>query len=207
MEKKTYNINGMSCASCAVKIEKALLKTPGVKKAVVNFFMQQATITGNFKDEDVKKAVESAGYEIYLPEKNITSEVMLNRSKDLNHSEHKMHRMPSGEMMEGASHGEHAEHAKMESAAEIRTLRNKFLFGTVISAIVLILTYAMYFPILKNINAQILNYLMLILSTPVQIWLGWQFYRGTWRGIKHFSANMDTLIAVGTTAAYLYSTA
>ena len=59
MDKKTYKIKGMSCASCAVKIEKALLKTPGVEKAVVNFFMQEATVTGNVKDEDIKKAVES----------------------------------------------------------------------------------------------------------------------------------------------------
>ena len=211
MDKKTYKIKGMSCASCAVKIEKALLKTPGVEKAVVNFFMQEATVTGNVKDEDIKKAVESTGYEV---EPNLTFEVR-------SHGQHTMHQMPSGETMEGMSHdaptlrselrhevvGDHAEHRKIESEKEILTLKRKFLFGTVFSVIILVLTYPNFIPVLKNISMQSLNLAMLVLTTPIQIWLGWQFYRGTWRGLKHFSANMDTLIAVGTTAAYLYSAA
>src|SRR6187200_1956724 len=49
------------------------------------------------------------------------------------------------------------------------------------------------------------NYIMLTLATPLQFWIGWRFYRGLWDGIKARASNMDTLIAVGTTAAYLYS--
>jgi P-type Cu+ transporter len=49
------------------------------------------------------------------------------------------------------------------------------------------------------------NYLMLALATPLQFWIGWRFYRGLWDGIKSKASNMDTLIAIGTTAAYLYS--
>ncbi|HZD35309.1 MAG TPA: heavy metal translocating P-type ATPase [Nitrososphaeraceae archaeon] len=49
------------------------------------------------------------------------------------------------------------------------------------------------------------NYVMLALATPLQFWIGWRFYRGLWDGIKARTSNMDTLIAVGTTAAYLYS--
>ncbi|VFJ13966.1 heavy metal translocating P-type ATPase [Candidatus Nitrosocosmicus franklandus] len=49
------------------------------------------------------------------------------------------------------------------------------------------------------------NYILLILSTPVQFWIGWRFYRGFWDGIKAKASNMDTLIAIGTTAAYVYS--
>jgi Cu+-exporting ATPase len=49
------------------------------------------------------------------------------------------------------------------------------------------------------------NYLMLALATPLQFWMGWRFYRGLWDGIKARASNMDTLIAIGTTAAYLYS--
>lgn len=47
--------------------------------------------------------------------------------------------------------------------------------------------------------------LLFLLATPVQFYVGWQFYKGTWHSLKNFSANMDTLIALGTTAAYLYS--
>jgi Cu+-exporting ATPase len=49
------------------------------------------------------------------------------------------------------------------------------------------------------------NYVMLALATPLQFWIGWRFYRGLWDGIKAKASNMDTLIAIGTTAAYLYS--
>src|ERR671918_521238 len=50
------------------------------------------------------------------------------------------------------------------------------------------------------------NYVMLALASPLQFWIGWRFYRGLWDGIKAKASNMDTLIAIGTTAAYLYST-
>ena len=49
------------------------------------------------------------------------------------------------------------------------------------------------------------NYVMLALATPLQFWIGWRFYKGLWDGIKARASNMDTLIAIGTTAAYLYS--
>ena len=49
------------------------------------------------------------------------------------------------------------------------------------------------------------NYVMLALATPLQFWIGWRFYRGLWDGIKVRASNMDTLIAIGTTAAYIYS--
>ena len=49
------------------------------------------------------------------------------------------------------------------------------------------------------------NYILLALATPIQFWIGWRFYRGFWDGIKAKASNMDTLIAIGTTAAYVYS--
>jgi P-type Cu+ transporter len=49
------------------------------------------------------------------------------------------------------------------------------------------------------------SYIMLVLATPLQFWVGWRFYKGLWDGIKAKASNMDTLIAIGTTAAYLYS--
>ncbi|TVP41880.1 heavy metal translocating P-type ATPase [Candidatus Nitrosocosmicus arcticus] len=49
------------------------------------------------------------------------------------------------------------------------------------------------------------NYILLALATPIQFWIGWRFYRGFWDGIKAKASNMDTLIAIGTTSAYVYS--
>lgn len=62
-----------------------------------------------------------------------------------------------------------------------------------------ILTYLMFLP------SEINNYVLLALATPVQFWAGWRFYKGTWDAIRARASNMDTLIAVGTTAAFVYS--
>jgi Cu+-exporting ATPase len=52
---------------------------------------------------------------------------------------------------------------------------------------------------------RISSYIMLVFATPLQFWIGWRFYKGFWDGIKAKASNMDTLIAIGTSAAYLYS--
>jgi Cu+-exporting ATPase len=64
---------------------------------------------------------------------------------------------------------------------------------------IVILTYLMILP--KEIN----NYILLALATPIQFWAGWRFYKGTWDAIKARASNMDTLIAIGTSAAFFYS--
>src|SRR5213593_4724694 len=51
------------------------------------------------------------------------------------------------------------------------------------------------------------SYIMFVLATPLQFWVGWKFYKGFWEGVKAKASNMDTLIAIGTSAAYLYSAA
>lgn len=51
------------------------------------------------------------------------------------------------------------------------------------------------------------SYVMFVLATPLQFWVGWRFYKGFWDGVKAKASNMDTLIAIGTSAAYLYSAA
>ena len=87
---------------------------------------------------------------------------------------------------------------------EIRTLKRKLLLSSAIGLFMLIgmiseLTGSWMPSPLAN------RYLLWALATPVQFWAGWQFYRGFWGGLKHRTANMNTLIAVGTSAAYLYS--
>ena len=86
---------------------------------------------------------------------------------------------------------------------EYKRLRTKFLVGLVLAAIILLGSA----PRMFSWVPAILNnyYLLWILATPVQFWIGWQFYKGAWGGFKHRSADMNTLIAVGTSAAYIYS--
>ena len=87
---------------------------------------------------------------------------------------------------------------------EYNKLKRKFFFGLVISVIVLIGSLE-WIPGVPRILTN--YYLLWLLATPVQFWAGWQFYRGAWGAFRHRNADMNTLIAVGTSAAYLYSIA
>src|SRR5919198_4803093 len=82
---------------------------------------------------------------------------------------------------------------------ELRKLKIVTAASIALTIPVAILTYIMLLPIEIN------NYVLLALATPVQFWAGWRFYKGTWDAIKAKASNMDTLIAVGTSAAYFYS--
>src|SRR5215204_1698936 len=62
-----------------------------------------------------------------------------------------------------------------------------------------------FFPMEIMMRIEYTSYILLALATPIQFWIGWRFYRGFWDGLKAKASNMDTLIAIGTTAAYLYS--
>ena len=172
--KKTYHVQGMDCASCAVNIEKKLSKMPGVQKAVVNLATEKATLEMDkeIPFETLQKTVASIG-------------------------NYNLHEQTSE--MEGHEHG------AMLKKEEIKKLRNKMIFGIIISVLVMILSFSEFIPYLNALPKIVVFILMLNLATPVQIWLGWQFYKGAIGGLKSFSANMDTLIAVGTSAAYLYS--
>ena len=92
---------------------------------------------------------------------------------------------------------------KAAHEAKIKELRFKIAVGAILSIPVFFGSYPSLFPwvpdIIKNPVA------LWILTTPVQFWVGWQFYRGAWAALKHKTSDMNTLIAVGTSAAYLYS--
>ncbi len=83
---------------------------------------------------------------------------------------------------------------------EYRKLKQITIFSIILSSITLVLTYFPVLPILPN------NIWLFIFATPVQFIGGWRFYKGMWDALRSKSANMDTLIAVGTSAAWLYST-
>jgi Cu+-exporting ATPase len=88
---------------------------------------------------------------------------------------------------------------------EYRALRRKFLLGLALAAFIFVGSMPHLFP---GVPSFFNNYFVLwILATPVQFWIGWQFYQGAWGALRHGSANMNTLIAVGTSAAYLFSVA
>ncbi|MFC1599066.1 heavy metal translocating P-type ATPase [Patescibacteria group bacterium] len=181
MEKKTYFIDNMHCASCAVSIENALNKSKDIKKAVVNYATEKATIEASDKAslQDLQKIVDQVGNYTLISEDEKKSN---KQDKSSGH-----------------------DHAMMLKEKHIKLLRKKMFVGIAISVIVFILSMYHFIPGLNNISSNIIYPIILILATPVQIWLGAQFYQGAWAGLKNLKSNMDTLIAVGTSAAYLYS--
>jgi Cu+-exporting ATPase len=84
---------------------------------------------------------------------------------------------------------------------EIKRLKMSVVIGAILSVPILILTYSPFLPMWIN------NYILLALDTPIQFIFGWRFYRGTYDAIRNRMGNMDALIALGTSAAWIYSTA
>ncbi len=87
----------------------------------------------------------------------------------------------------------------LAAAGEVRKLKVKLIVALVLAATVMTLSMAFHFAAKP--------YILWLLATPVQFWAGWQFYRGAWGALRHRTADMNTLIAVGTSAAYFYSVA
>jgi Cu+-exporting ATPase len=98
-----------------------------------------------------------------------------------------------------------------EPERELRKLKKHVAISIALTIPIVILTLPHMFPSqledLIPLPMETSNYVMLALATPIQFWIGWRFYRGMWDGIKARASNMDTLIALGTTAAYVYSAA
>jgi len=178
MEKVTLPVHGMSCASCVKKVEKALSGLEGVIKASVNFATERASvqyIPGAVSLEDFKKAVKDAGYEI-LETGRVEKEDVVDQERTARE-------------------------------AEFRKLKRKFITGLLLVVPVFLLAYwkTLGLSRLYHLSRETNFYLQLIFQTPIQFWVGWQFYTGAWKSARHKSADMNTLIAVGTSAAYLYS--
>ncbi len=88
---------------------------------------------------------------------------------------------------------------------EYLKLKKRFIVAAVLATLVFIGSQHQILPFLDTIPQRTMFYFLLVLTMPVQFWAGWQFYRGFWLALKHKSADMNTLVAVGTSAAFLYS--
>ena len=92
---------------------------------------------------------------------------------------------------------------RAERESDVRTTRNLFLLGLVLSIPIFVLSFPEWFGITVPAH----NYVLFALTLPVQFVVGWRFYVSALAALRSFSANMDTLIAIGTTAAFAYSAA
>lgn len=179
METLTLKLRGMSCASCASNVEEAIRAVPGVIECNVNFGAEQATLKYDPQKTNLEKiqdAVDEAGYSAAS--------------------------LQEQEMITGESDAE-----KDDRLAESRNLMRKVVVGGVISVLLLVGSLpAMTGLHLPWIPAWLHDpRLQLVLTAPVQFWCGYGFYVNAWKALKRHAATMDTLIALGTSAAYFYS--
>ncbi len=167
-------IDGMSCASCVSRVEKAIRAVSGVLGASVNLATEKAmveylpNITGV---REIVRAVEGSGYK-------------------------------AGPAAGGP---EAADAGRAGREREYRALKSLVIAGAAFAIPIFLGSMAHWFPWVPGILREPL--VLWALATPVQFIMGARFYRGAWGAARHGAAGMDTLVAVGTSAAYFYSIA
>lgn len=176
-------VQGMTCASCVVRVEKALQGVAGVEAAAVNLASNKAVIeiAEETNLQAVADAVRSAGYGVQLPRGNTAME---------------------GDVFEDAV-------ADRTQDDEHRQLWRDTLLAAVLTLPVMLLSML---PMIDAVHAwwpltmEETNRLLLLLTAPVLFLPGRRFFRGFAANLRHFRADMDTLVAVGTGSAFVYST-
>lgn len=184
--KTRFQIKNMHCGSCVTRIERALHMTSGVVSSHANLGPNAVDVEYQPEVVDfvaIRKAIESAGHKIV--EQN-PAEIKSAIEEDLDPEE-------------------------AARSSEYRTLMRKFWFAAIVSIPVMGLSYPDLIPGLRDWMPmgsearRIVWALLGVLTLPVLVWSGSQFFSGMWDGLKHRSANMHTLIAIGVTAAFAYS--
>src|SRR5260221_13396487 len=172
-EKRDLAITGMTCASCVVSVESALRSVPGVASADVNLATERAT-------------------------------VRLEPAADMTAIVRAVERAGYGALPIPSDDRERAEQAGVERALRLRyvaDLRRRLTVAAVLAAATMALSMSdLVFPELQHADWR--AYAMFALATPVQLWAAAPFYRAAWSAARHRTTNMNTLVVVGTTAAY-----
>ena len=174
--KITLPVKGMSCASCVENVRKTLSSLEGVISASVNFATENATIE-------------------YFPTQTGVREFR------------KAIADAGYEVVEAEKGEDIVEREQRERLAAFRSLKRRVIIGALLTLPVFVLMQwdhlglSRFLPLSRQAN----HVLQLIIETPVQFWIGWQFYLGAVAAARHRTTNMNTLIAVGTSSAYIYS--
>ena len=229
-EKARIHITGMACTTCAATIEKGLKETPGVEQANVSFASEKASVEYDPSRVDltkIKNTISQLGYGVATKKSifpvsgmtcascvarveealssvpgvvsanvNIASEKAIVEYTDgTNIADLKQAVKDAG--YELGSEAETLEDVSAASQRELRGIRNRFIVAAILASSIMAL---MWIPSFAG-----KPYLLWALATPVQFWAGWRFYLGAWGALRHKTADMNMLVAVGTSAAYFYS--
>lgn len=230
-------VQGMTCAACSARVEKALKKQEGVIDASVNLLAQKANIEfdeGKINIDELVNTIEKTGYEVPLEQKTLLIEGMtcaacstrvekvLNKvegvvNANVNLSTNKaVVQFPSGTieddiLIKAVDKAGYKAEVELERDVdkekemrekEIKSLKTSFIISAVLS---IPLFAAMFFHMAGQENILTNGYFQLLLATPVQFIIGSRFYKGAYKSLRGGGANMDVLVSMGTSAAYLYS--
>jgi P-type Cu+ transporter len=181
VDKISLPVEGMTCASCVARVEKSIAKIEGVTDVVVNLATEKATFNidkSKAAIDEVKKVVEDAGYKIDLTALDTDSKSLKNDDESEKKSDYD------------------------------QTLKKEFLFALILTIPIFILSMSQLIEGLRGsipFSDSQLNKILLILTTPVIFISGKRFYKIFWNNLKHFTADMNSLVAVGTGAAFSFS--
>jgi Cu+-exporting ATPase len=209
IERVTLSVSGMSCASCQAHVQKALARQPGVREANVNLMTHQATVAfdpAECSTDDLIEAIEQTGYHA-SPPTPAASSLDEQETQDRAHRQEflELRRKAVFSLVAGAaamilsmplmaaSGSEHVSHIADPLMRAAMQWLNPLLEQAA--------------PWLYAIPATWLSYGLLILTLVVMAWAGRHFYTRAWASLVHHAADMNTLIAVGTGAALLFSAA
>jgi P-type Cu+ transporter len=169
-------IKGMTCASCVRRVERALSAVPGVEEASVNLATEEASVAAH----------------VPLP-----FEVLRAAVEKAGYEV----RLPGDDALEAS------DALEAERRAEYAELKTRTIFALGVSAVIIVamVLHANIDWLHHNVPMTTLNVALFALASPVQFWAGWRFYQGAWRIGRHGASDMNTLIALGTTAAFGYS--
>lgn len=243
-KKVAIPITGMSCANCALNIERNLKKLSGVQEASVNFAAEKAAVSFDSNAltlKDLTTKIQGLGYgvptaSIEFPvtgmscancamtiERTLNNKVPGVTGASVNFATERatvayMPGLVSPEDMvqaiEKAGFGailpdemEDGEDAELRARRdEIRKQTRKFLVGLVFTIPLFVLSMGRDFGLFGAWSHGVwMNWLFLFLATPVQFYTGSDYYIGGWKSLKNKSANMDVLVAMGSSVAYFYS--
>src|SRR5438309_193009 len=233
--RTVLKIGGMHCAGCVNSIQKSVSEVPGVNKVEVNLATEKATLEFDqtkVKLNSIEKAIEEIGYKIVY-EKLILKLGGVSDSTDAERLEQKLHQLDgikSASVNYGSSQVNIEYNSALLSLADIRRkitelgyeilsedlgvsthdiearkLKGLFIIGVVFTIPVMLFSYPEVFKFLPAAGTNIAAYAMFAFASVVQFVTGSRFYTGAFRIAKMRSANMDTLVVLGTTTAYIFS--
>ena len=174
-------ISGMTCAACVRRVENAVSAVSGVAEVEVSLATETARVRytpGELDPDAIRQAVTAAGYEVDASAENEEIEETLRRRDE-------------------------------EREAETARLFKRFWFGAALGLPVVLIGHARWIPALRDLSPEVMRAwwaLSGVLTVPIMVYVGGRFFSGAWSAFRRHDANMDTLVALGTGAAWIYST-